>query len=402
MEASKSPRVPVPAESAGHSHDEPANILEFPSQTEEGFFNEALVAQQEALDALPEYDVSILRRSSYKETGETAYGKFYQESVRYSDGAVRLITIGEPKKPKSPYPIASGDPWLTGPNGFNNLELRQLVQNGFPVVWNHHHGRHATLPTSRHRAMTMINFLSSKSIAKSASHSHALLDDLETVAGFDTSNVICKGYSRSAMTGEAIIALSAKNHTDRNVLWSDYEAACFLKGVGVVGLAKILGKQIGHEIKALGNIGNELSDGVKFLEDKHAITLEDIKGTFDIHPLNIAHEVAWIQLLIGGDTGIFADALPLDTRGIRTFYENDFMSQRQEWEKIHSVRPNITVLDEPGAHFSGAERKARIAKNNRFKRLGQYIVKHEGDLSQITAKDVLPRKKSTRRPKMAT
>ncbi len=383
MEAAKAlPLSTSPPDMSG------SKLAIIPSPDEKGFFSPE-EAQGAALESLPTYDVQVVKRRAYGEPETDEHGSYYQETVRYSDGAVRLCTIGTPHAPNSDHVVHSADPWVTGANGFNNIEIKQLVRNGFHVAWSHHHGRHAPWPTNRQRLLTMARFLSSKSIAKAAAQEHALLDNLAATAPFDTASVIRKGYSRSAMTGEAFIAQSAQRG-DRQVVWSDLEAACFLQGVGITGLAKILVQQLPYEMKALLDIALSVQRGVPAGRDGSTMSLLDYHGTFDIHPLNVAHEAAWVKLLVGGDTGVFARAVPLHTRGLRTTYKHDIMAQAAKWQDHYAVRPNLTLVEKPGAHFSGAAPEILAEKDARYYRLGRYIVDHEGDLSTITAADILP------------
>lgn len=362
----------------------------------EGHFISAQEAQHETLVNLPAYPVTVLKRRTHKESETDEFGTYHQETVRYSDGAVRLVTLGVPHDPVTPDILSSGDPWLTGHEGFNNIEIKQLVRNGFTTLWNHHHGRHATLPTSRDRIMTTLGFLSSKSIGRSAAHDHALLDDFAPNADFDTGRVIRKGYSRSAMAGEAFIAQSALAALDqaedehRQVVWSDLEGECFSKGVGVVGLFNILTKQVPHEVATLASIAKSVAAKTPATHDGKPISIEDFLGTLDLHPLNLSHEIAWIQLLIRGDAGMFANAVPLDARGIRTIYEHDYMAQESDQVAIHSQRPHLQIVHEPGSHLSGASPEMLAKKDERYRKLGQYIREHGNDLSNITAADVLP------------
>jgi hypothetical protein len=373
-----------PPEAGGHQ----ADVIAFPSPCEsEGSFVSAEQAQQAALEALPPYDVQVMRRTPHKEPETTAEGTFHQETVRYSDGAVRLVTIGLPHEARSPYPISSGDPWFTGPNGFNRHKITQFVADGYPVVWNHHQGRHSLKPNSAAHAQTVLRFLTSKSVSKSAAQDHALLNDLAPHADFDASRVIREGYSRSAMSGEAFIAQTALPDNSREVVWSDLEAACFVRKVGFLTFGAMVAKQLPRELQTLAQIGIEAADQS---ENTPAPQLSDYAGTLDVHPLNLAHEIAWLRLLISGDCGAHAEAVPLGAKGVRTVYRHDIASQQADQQRIHAVRAGIAVLNEDGGHLAGATLRMRRIKQGRFLALLDYMSEHDMDLSAIMPRDILP------------
>jgi len=360
------------------------------SLSEESLFSSPLEAQQAALNSLADYPVRVIRRNSLKDPIRTPKGTFYQETARYSDGAVRLTTIGVPHKVRVPNAVVSGDPWFTGPDGFNRIEIEQLVNDGFVVVWNHHQGRHSVAPTSREHIRTLARFLTSKSLAKSASQDHALLDKLGEQANFDTQNVIRRGYSRSAMSGEAFIAQAALSNVGREIIWSDLEGACYARKVGHWAMAKGVSKQLPHEIQAVIDIKRQLAASLKEDDDHRPATLEDYKGTLDVHPLNLIHEFAWQRLLITGDAGRYAQAIPLEARGVRTAYEHDFSGQQIDWRRIHAPRQGIFIIEEEGGHLSGAEPRMLQKKRMRMLRLRNYFEEHGYSFSGLTYRDVLP------------
>ncbi len=350
----------------------------------------AIEKQQQAFHELPPYDVHVLRRSTHKTLGETDYAKFTQEVVRFDDGAVRLATRTEPKRTyfgthnSSPYAISSGDALFTGPDGMNAEFIDSYARMGYPVVWLHHQGRHAPLPTNRERFKTMAHFLSSKSVGKSAHHDHALLDNLEENAAtdFDTSIMLRDGFSRSSMSGEAFIA-EAPNY-NRAVPHSDLTAKCFALHVGLANLVELAIVQGPEEAKGflrvIGSIIKREIDGEKGILRKYA-------GTFDLHMLNIMHEIAWIPPLVSGDSGTYSKAIPLDTSGVRGFLSKDSMSQYEEHAVIHADHPNLALLLEDGAHVDGAIIQKKI---DRWQSVMEYMREHDMSLSGMKPTDYLP------------
>ncbi len=346
--------------------------------------------QQLAFVSLPEYQVRVLRRTTHKDLGETAYAHFVQEVVRFDDGAVRLATRAAPKATYfgsngiSPYAISGGDALFTGPNGLNEELIDAYAGLGFDVEWLHHQGRHAPWPTSPERLSTLMHFLSTKSVGKSAHHDHAYLDDLESsgVVEFDTSTMIRDGFSRSAMSGEAFIA-TAPNFR-RTVVHSDLTAKCFALYPGLRNLFELGIRQGPEEIRGFGrvvlNIAQRERNGEKGLLKKYA-------GTFDPHPLNTLHELAWILPLVSGDDGVYSRAIPLDTTGVRGFLTKDAMSQYEEHEIIHTVHPNLVLIVEDGAHVDGAIVENKI---ERYRRVMEYLREHDMSIVGITHDDYLP------------
>ncbi len=345
-------------------------------------------AQQQALAGLPLYDVEVTRRSSHKRIEENEHGIFWQESVRYSDDAVRLATIGIPHEPISRYPIVAADAWYTGPNGFNSFEIKQAMAAGFPIIWNHHQGRHAIAPTSRQHINTIAHSLTSKSIGKSAAQDHALLKSLDGERSLQTDRVIRKGYSRGAMTGEAFIALSQLPSIDRQVIWSDLEGACFARKVGYLSMMTNLAKQIPAELLTLAEI--TLDETAKpNLPDGPYLSLRELLGTTDLNLINQAHELAWCRLLICGDAGKYAEAIAINAVGVRTVYQSDLAGQQADWRRIHAPRKGIEVLTEPGGHLAGATWRMLFKKQTRLRNLASYLLEHDNDVSQLRPIDVL-------------
>ncbi|MBC7707905.1 hypothetical protein H7Y63_01645 [Polaromonas sp.] len=339
---------------------------------------------------LPHYPVEVIRQTQHRPTVENSSGIFLSQSVRFTDGAVRLVTIGLPHDPVSDYPIISTDAWFTGPTGFNRFELEQAVAAGFPVIWNHHQGRHAVKPNSPERIHTVTKSLSSKSLSKSAAQDHALLDHMDGSYDFSTDQVIRKGYSRGAMSGEVFIAQCEFPENNRQVVWSDLEGACFARRVGYVAFSKGFLKQLPGEIKTLAEISRDMSKNAftnKAGEAKP--TLDDFLGTFDPHVMNVAHELAWLRLLIGGEAGQYAHAIPRNAKGIRTIYEGDYSGQQADWQTLHAVRPGLKILVEPGAHLAGATNRMITKKQARLRKMAKYLVDNDGDITHLSAKDVL-------------
>ena len=344
--------------------------------------------QQAAFDALPPYSVNVLERKTHKDLGETPYGRFTQEAVHFDDGAIRLVTRGEPKqkyfgrKAISPYPISEGDPWLTGPHGLNEEVTDRLVELGYPVIWLHHQGRHASW-----NFRTMARFLSTKSVGKSAHHDHALFDNLE-VSGvdFSTFEVIRGGFSRSAMSGEAFVAEAPLY--DRTILHSDLTAKCFAHVPNLFEFVKTMSDQGPEEarglVRLIGNLICRERGGEIGIIKKYA-------GTLDLHPMNILHELAWIRPLLSGDDGIYSGAIPLDTPGVRVFLTKDEMSHYTHHQLIHAKHPNLAILVEPGSHLDGAHQIAVDNRIERFANVIKYMRKHDMNLVGMKPKHYLPR-----------
>lgn len=361
-----------------------------PQEMTEDVFLSPEALQKLAFEELPPYNVRVARRTTHKELGETEYSSFSQEVVRFDDGAVRLVTRATPKPDHfgsmvSPYAISGGDALFTGPNGMNEEFIDAYAKLGYHVVWLHHQGRHAPWPTNKDRVKTMVHFLSSKSVGKSAHHDHALLDDLDDkqAVEFDTSVMLRDGFSRSSMSGEAFIA-EAPNY-NRSVPYSDLTAKCFALHVGLANLVELAVVQGPEEAKGflrvIGNIVKREFNGEKGILRKYA-------GTFDMHLLNVAHEIAWIPTLVSGDNGMYSKAIPLETSGVRGFLSKDSMSQYEEHAVIHANHPNLVLLLEDGAHVDGAIIDKKI---QRWSSVMDYMRKNNMSLTGMKPQDYLPK-----------
>lgn len=366
-----------------------------PRHFDGGFFimDEATVdQQQQATEQLPDYKVMVINRVTHKDLGETEDARFTQEKVRFSDGAVRLLSRAEPKSEHfgstaSPYSISAGDALFTGPKGVNNELLVAFAGLGYSVEWLHHQGRHSVWPTSRQRMMTMARFLSGKSVAKSAHHDHALLDHIAATGGasYDTDNILRDGFSRSAMSGEAFVALAP--HYGRNVPFSDLVAKCFAEEYDTVGSVRAVATQLPKELVGLSRL---VTETVKREVAGERGALLDMASTFDMHPLNVAHELAWIRPLVNGDSGVYSKAIPLDTVGVRGFLSRDDMSQFAQHQLIHAAHPNLALIVDPGSHVEGVNQAMLAKKVERFRRVMDFMRNHDMTLDGITPADFLP------------
>ena len=133
-------------------------------------------------------------------------------------------------------------------------------------------------------------------------------------------------------------------------------------------------------LRVIGSIIKREIDGEKGILRKYA-------GTFDLHMLNIMHEIAWIPPLVSGDSGTYSKAIPLDTSGVRGFLSKDSMSQYEEHAVIHADHPNLALLLEDGAHVDGAIIQKKI---DRWQSVMEYMREHDMSLSGMKPTDYLP------------
>ena len=304
----------------------------------------AYEAHLQAVDMLHPYaGAVVMDRQTIKNRGETPYASFQEEKVRFFDGAVRTMTHAIPKaswfgeEAVSPIPIVAGDALMTGPDGINAHIIDGLAQLGYRVLWLHHQGRHSELPTSIKKVQQLYRFIGKKSVGRSAHHSHALLEDFRYNGDFDVDNVISVGDSRHAMTNEAFVALAGMY--DRKVIWSDTIAGCFEHRPKAKELLPIAVSPI-KEGAALLRLRKRLKAQAEITGDyNEALTYA---GTFDLHPMNLLHEAAWFPALMLGNTGSYANAVPLDHHGARTYMNGDIWSSRgKAWKDKYSIRPGI-------------------------------------------------------------
>lgn len=337
----------------------------------------AYKAHLEAVKTLHPYPGTVVKRESkgMRAPVETNYATIYEEKVTFSDGAIRTLTHAVPKveyfgrEGVSKFPISATDALMTGPSGFNANLIKDLAKLGYPVVWLHHQGRHSEKPTNPQRARQVAKFILKKSVGRSAHHQHGLFDDLSYTAGYDTNNIVSIGDSRGAMTGEAVDALA--DMYQRNVVWSDYIAGCFEhKPVAKEYLPLALtpykeGAALVRMIRRrIRENDGDISEALSYL------------GTFDLHPMNLLHEAAWFPPLMRGDAGRYADAVPLDRDGARTYLNGDIWSSRgRSWESKHSIRPGIHFFQESlpdgslARHLDLADRSIQAKRSDRLSRL---------------------------------
>lgn len=117
-------------------------------------------------------------------------------------------------------------------------------------------------------------------------------------------------------------------------------------------------------------------------------------STFDVHPLNVAHELAWIRPLINGDNGVYSKAIPFDTVGVRGFLSRDDMSQFAAHQLIHAVHPKLALIVDSGSHVEGVNQAMLGKKVERFRRVMDFMRDHDMSLTGITPADFLPANQS--------
>lgn len=363
-----------------------------PAEGDLSFYEDALAAQQAALESLDIPEVTVVRRTSLQEPERYAGCTIHRESVRFSDGAVRKTTRVVPDRPATPALTVSADPWVTGDRGFNDGEIKQMARLNLPLEWVHHQSRHRVFPPTPDRVKTLLRIATSKGVARSAAQEVALVRDLSETAPFDTDQLMRRGYSRSGMSGNAFIVQAEQE--GKEVHFSHLEAECFPQAIGFFALAKTFIDQLPNEGVNLSQVVGELVRKIKpdeALQEAENLgeNLLEYARTLDLHPLNLVNELLWIQQFMKGEAGDYAEAVRLDARGIRIHYSTDRWAHIASWLNINSVRPGIVTLEMPGAHTAGAKRDMRRMKGRTFANIAAYALEHEGSVEGMTAQQVL-------------
>jgi len=365
------------------------NLIHIDPRRQSGdFFTQALAAQQAALGSLALPEVTVVRRTSRGEPEHTGHATIYQESVRFSDGAVRLGTFVEPDNPAAEEWWSSADPFCTGDRGFNRGEIEQMAQTGLKLGWLHHQGRHRVLPRNLEHAKTLWNIVGSKGVAQAAAQEAAFMKSVIGVESFAGVTVMRRGYSRSAQSANPFaVAVEQEGGT---VGFSFHEAEVFPHRTSFLGMAKSTARQGKAELGAIVGIARSLrgSDQEELSEDDGG--LGEYARTFDAHVLNIVNELCWINKFRSGEAGKAAQAVDLGARGIRLHYQRDQWAHLPDWLRINDARPGIVTVALPGAHTSGASPEMRMIKGVAFHNIANYAREHGGSLAGVTAMEVLP------------
>lgn len=323
-------------------------------------------------NGLPRHDIHVVRRISHKDAHETINGTFYEEQVHFSDGAVRVATRAISKrKEKVDVTVSATDALCTGPSGYNRDVMNGLLVNGYDIEWLHHMGPELDPPKNLAEALRCARFLIRKSVGRSAHQHHAFLDDI----GLDTVALI--GDSRGGMTGEAIIALSP--FFKRSIAFSHFKAQCFehrprgKEWLDIAASPKEL-------VRSFGRVALELAQ-----EDRRNDfrKVRAYGGTIDPDAMNILHEIAWMPVLMSGETGRYAERVPDDSIGVRELLLQDSWSQVDCWQQTHAHRPNIRFVLRNGNHLDLARQAYVRYRNDMFARLGTELKGKSNDMSQV-------------------
>lgn len=326
---------------------------------------------------ITEYSISKLERISLKVPEVTTTGAhIYQELCTFYDSnghkVVREATIAIPNSnlvEVIPYPVISSDAWTTGVRGLNRIQIKELVDMGFPVVWLHHADQRSPLQRN-------------KSITRSARQSHALLDDLAGNADFSVLEVLGDGYSRGGMTEEKFIALAAAHK--RKVLFSILTAPAFATDMSLREKIEAMTEQLPQEIKGIGSIA--LRHAKRAIEQRSLTDLNEFRKTPNFHPKNIVQEAMWIPALVNANVGPMIAQQPRDTAGIRNFLNHDNISQQAIYVDLYAPHPNTVVVGHDGAHVEGASPEFLYeVRKSQFSQLGRAILRGEALNAELIA-----------------
>lgn len=318
---------------------------------------------------ITDYHIRHIERRSLKDPEVTATGAhIYQELCTFFDSnnhvVVREATIAVPNSnlvEAIPNVVISSDPWATGPGGLNRIKIKGLADMGYPVVWLHHADQRSPLQRN-------------KSISRSATQAHALLDDLDDKSDFKVSEVVVDGYSRGGMTGEKFIALAGLH--DRKTLFSILDAPCFATDMTPAEKRAAIIKQLPEEIKGIGALAvGHFKHGLK-RGDLRA--LPEFAKTINLHYKNIAQEIMWAKALVNANVGSIIAHQPRNTAGIRNFFEADTISQQASYVDLYAPLKNVVVVAHDGAHIEGASPQYLYeVRQAQFTQLGRAILSGE-------------------------
>lgn len=326
-------------------------------------------------DHINDYQIVGVKRRSIMTPEHTDTGALiYQDLCNFTDtndhNVVRVATFGIPNPETtevSPYTVIATDPWITGPRGLNRIKIKQLVDQGFPVIWLHHADERSPIQRD-------------KSVTRSARQAHALLDSLGQFFEFDLNNVIVDGYSRGGMTGEKFIAL-AEQH-GRETLFSILDAPCFAVDMSQIEKTQAMLEQLPKEICGIGRVGvSYLVNGIK---EGDLSDFKELTKTFNPHIKNIIHEIMWATALVNAQVGPIIQHQPEDTAGVRNFFRSDKISQMKSYLPLYEPKNKIIVVPHSGPHVRGAD--IGYLKNDRrlqFDSLHDAIIAHPDAPQQI-------------------
>jgi hypothetical protein len=174
------------------------------------------------------------------------------------------------------------------------------------------------------------------------------------------------------------------------VEFSHHEAEVFPEKLSFAGLAINAAIQAGVEAGAIVAIARSLRGKDSDVSHEKGGSLSDYARTFDTHVLNVLNEILCINKFRSGEAGAYARAVGLDARGIRLHYSRDRWAKVDEWLAINDPRPGIVTVQAPGAHSSGASPEMRALKGQTFSNIANFAREHSGDISTMTAVQVLP------------
>jgi hypothetical protein len=176
------------------------------------------------------------------------------------------------------------------------------------------------------------------------------------------------------MTGEKFIALAGQHN--RKALFSILDAACFAVDMSRREKLETLIKQVPKEAKGLGSIA--IGHFIYGLRHGTLSALPEFAKTLNLHPKNIIQEAMWAPALINANVGQMINHQPRDTKGIRIFFEWDYMSQIAAYIDIYSTLPGVVVDAHEGPHVQGASPEYIYeVRKAQFIRLGQAILRGE-------------------------
>jgi len=333
MEAATALRRLMPGTHAGSPGGKNADIIDFPSQREEGFFD------PDGKHAA--FDNQVAKAYERTLVSESKYGAINRRTYEMEDGTLYPVLIGVPDNPVSDTAITYTTAWVTSTRGHNKRTLLTVMKHGYPGVMIGPEGEE-----KNHEKSLVERFHDARngSLLKVAHDMNRILDHVLEDMDVEDNQVIGIGESRGAMTG---FGLGAASHAgDRKLVYGDFTAPCFPRKAQLKEIPGVL-LQLLPEAKTLAALGVDL------LREPH---IKHYPATLHTDPEYYAKELFKVPQLWSGQAGELASEIDPDTPMHIRIFRNDGWSQAEVWQELFANHSNVHLELTDGYHLDIANK----------------------------------------------
>lgn len=318
MEAAASLRRLMLGAHTGAPDGKSAEIIDFPSQYEEGFFDS---------------EANQVAKIHQQPAEDSRYGLVDRKTYEMDDGTLYPVLAGAPEMARSDTAVVFTTAWLTSTRGHNMRTFLTMMKHGYPVVMI---GPEGEEQNHNHTTAQRFKHALSNSLAKVSDDMNQISSHRLASMDAEPDQVIGIGESRGAMTGLGL----------DNLAYGDFTAPCFPRKANLKEIPGVL-LQLAPEAKTLASLG------AKLLREPH---VKHYPATLHRSPEYYAKELLKVPQLWSGQAGELAENIDTETPMHVRIFKNDGWSQAEVWQKLFANHSNVHLELTDGYHLDIANK----------------------------------------------